>query len=1579
MRHPPMVLLAALLLGAAAAAHATSTLDRQFVYDARRVHVGQREGFTAVDLAGAGRESRPGRPDLPWLSERVDLPPGTKVISVEVTDLATESLGSGARIAPAVVPTPGLGPIERSRPDPLFFGSSALQPAEIVSLGAQGDLRGHNVAYLRVNPVRWNPVSGELTRVSRVNVRLTLDVDSTPPLTRERIVREWEDGGLPSGIPSRDLAKTVVSATAAAGKGKAEPFVAQQLPSVLGSPVEYVIVTNDAMAPVFQQLADWKTQTGVPAVVRTLSFIQQQYPSAADDAERIRLFLRDAYTRWGTKWALLGGDTDVIPDRLAYCNFYVPGGEMIASDLYYSCLDGNWNADGDSLYGEAYYNSASPGDNVDLMPDIYVGRAPTTTPADAQVFVNKTLQYEKTPLGNYEFRWLFFAEVLFPQPWTPGTTPTFDGAGLAEQLLPLTDEQPQLHVARLYQNYTDTTFRAGALPETKVGVVDSLNSGFGLGLHVGHGYRNVMEVGDGDLTNADASALVNGNQLFNLYSINCTSAAIDFPRIGEAFVLNPNGGAVTNVGSTRFDFPSEGQAFQYEYFRQFFEGGVSAVGQLQALQKLPFIASSTYDGVDRWTELTLLELGDPELHMWMGSPTPLTVTAPASIAVSDTQLTVHVVAHGSPLAGAQVTGYKPGDDFETVTTDGSGNATLPFRPDSLGSLTLTVTGPSARPWQASVPIVASPSAAIVIGTIPVDDDNLNGSQGDGNGSVDAGELVDLPITLKNRGGTTASGLNATLTTSDGLVSIVTSAVSYGALASGASGGPVSPSTGFRVSFPYTLNDQREVPFTLVVTDAGGHSYRHPFQLTVHAPELRTYSHGESETVGNGNGRPEPGETVNYTINVRNNGTGTAHNVSLILRSYDGLSVVTDSTSSYGNIAPGTEVAGDAVTFQPSSSSAKLNIVVSDSYGVRDLQALDFAFPPTPGSLLGTGAAGTIALTWAHLTAPDLLGYNVYRSSSSSGPFTKVNAVPTDRIAYYTDSGLQALTKYYYRVTAVDSSGNESPQSTTASVSTNPPLHAIFPVPTGRNTPSSVAVEFVYSQQQMDIAAGADVFYVFHADGTAPVDADGSGATLGDFTTRGSYYAAGPSIAVLDKSQGWSFIGGSWDSAGVYVFDKQGNVRPGWPLMTDQPVWSSAAIGDLDGDGKMELAFGSNGYNFYVMRSDGSEWMDGDNNPATKGVFKVLGAQYNYGTPALADLDGDGKPEIIYGGYDGNLYAWKADGSNVPGFPFHTNGSIQCSVAVGYLDGPSDTTPEIVFATTSDSLYVLEPNGQRRPGWPVWVRCAGNTKIPSPVIADMNNDGINDVVMQSTNGHLYCYYANGTGIPTLFGVAYSQLTSAASECSPVVADIDGDGHNDVICGDEKGQLSAISGATGQMLAGFPIQLQGEVRGTPTVADIDRDGKTEIIVADWDKNIYVWDYDFPFQPSGTPPWPTFHHDARRTGFTGTPVFTGGVDDPGGPNAVVASLEFEPPSPNPTSGRSRMWFGVPAAMGGQTYELAIYDLAGRRVRLVDTGIARPGRFTLEWDLRDEARNPVHGGVFFARFTLAGKSLNRKLVVLP
>ncbi|MCE9626771.1 MAG: hypothetical protein K8R56_02505, partial [Candidatus Eisenbacteria bacterium] len=322
MRRRTFASLVALALVAFASTASALTIDRTLTLDAAKLRVTSEQGLTMIEAAGGTHEFTAGRPDLPWIAERVDLPAGMKVTGVEVVSFQSELLRDGVRVAPAPVTRPGAGPGERTVADARAYAATSFLPAQLASVGMQGSMRGRNVAYLRIAPTRWNPSTGQLERISQLQLRLTVEDGAAPVVTRERIVREWEDE-LPSGVPTRALVSMSSNATTGAGKPQAEPFKPLQVPSVLGSPVQYVIITNDAMAPTFQQLADWKTQSGVPAVVRTLSFIRQQYPIGADDAERIRLFIRDAYSRWGVKWVLLGGDTDIIPERLAFnVSFY---------------------------------------------------------------------------------------------------------------------------------------------------------------------------------------------------------------------------------------------------------------------------------------------------------------------------------------------------------------------------------------------------------------------------------------------------------------------------------------------------------------------------------------------------------------------------------------------------------------------------------------------------------------------------------------------------------------------------------------------------------------------------------------------------------------------------------------------------------------------------------------------------------------------------------------------------------------------------------------------------------------------------------------------------------------------------------------------------------------------------------------------------------------------------------------------------------------------------------------------------------------------------------------------------------
>ena len=109
----------------------------------------------------------------------------------------------------------------------------------------------------------------------------------------------------------------------------------------------------------------------------------------------------------------MAGDTPEIPPRYLYSAYHY-GGTLIPADIYFACLDGTFNADKDSRFGEM------PADQPDLYPELVVGRIPVSKISDATILVNKIISYE-TPLNTqFNDRVCMLAEVLAPSPWSGG-------------------------------------------------------------------------------------------------------------------------------------------------------------------------------------------------------------------------------------------------------------------------------------------------------------------------------------------------------------------------------------------------------------------------------------------------------------------------------------------------------------------------------------------------------------------------------------------------------------------------------------------------------------------------------------------------------------------------------------------------------------------------------------------------------------------------------------------------------------------------------------------------------------------------------------------------------------------------------------------------------------------------------------------------------------------------------------------------------------------------------------------------------------------------------------------------------
>ena len=512
-----------------------------------------------------------GRPELPYRIVNVLLPEGETVGDFAYEESAAVRVAGGLRVALVPEPVATDGSTPRADPSLAWSADARDYPAQHATYLGTGYLHGRAIASFAVYPIRL--VDGgaalEVAEHSTLRIHTVADRNAATIVRRSRFRDGFRDD------VARRLSALVENPADAVLYADDERRVPQArggfqptaTPSLEGSPVDYVIVTVDSLAASFQVLADWKTAKGVRTVVRTTEWIEANYPNGVDVAETIRTFIIDAYQQWGIEWALLGGDANVIPVRFG-ASVYL-GAKDIPVDMYFGCLDGDWNADHDEFFGET-------ADQTDMFQEVYTGRLPAISVATASTLVSKMINYETPVDPSYTGKALMLAEVLFPIDWNGSQVIAQDGAEMAEFLWLSALNDPTLTVDKMYENYTPYPPATG---ETSAGAIAALNQGYDHVNHIGHGFRFNMSVGDGSVVNADADALTNTDRYSNMYLLNCTVFAYTYFCLGEHFLLNPNGGAVSVIGANESVYPLISQPYMNEYYNLVFDDDVEHIGE----------------------------------------------------------------------------------------------------------------------------------------------------------------------------------------------------------------------------------------------------------------------------------------------------------------------------------------------------------------------------------------------------------------------------------------------------------------------------------------------------------------------------------------------------------------------------------------------------------------------------------------------------------------------------------------------------------------------------------------------------------------------------------------------------------------------------------------------------------------------------------------------------------------------------------------------------------------------------------------------------------------------------------------
>jgi hypothetical protein len=253
--------------------------------------------------------------------------------------------------------------------------------------------------------------------------------------------------------------------------------------------------------------------------------------------------------------------------------------------------------------------------------------------------------------------------------------------------------------------------------------------------------------------------------------------------------------------------------------------------------------------------------------------------------------------------------------------------------------------------------------------------------------------------------------------------------------------------------------------------------------------------------------------------------------------------------------------------------------------------------------------------------------------------------------------------------------------------------------------------------------------------------------------------------------------------GVHFFHANGTPVAGWPYLWPVPInnpqWSAPAVGDLDGDGALEVVVGnacSPNWGVHVIRADGT---------AMPGWPKVIKPVYS--SPALADLDGDGDLEIIVqegdpGSQGYRLWVWHHTGAVLAGWPRNIaveGHSSRCNPAVADVDG--DGQLEIVTATSDGKLHVLRANNTYLPGFPLATGAPDYSIISSPSVIDMDEDGQQEIFLTywlANHQYLSGWRVNATVLAG-FPKEIHSSTDLNAHASQHLLDMEGDGDLDLV--------------------------------------------------------------------------------------------------------------------------------------------------------------------------------------------------------
>jgi len=572
------------------------------------LNLGAYTGQGTIDPNGWRNNSRshslpvtltPGEPKLPYLTLNVLLPFGESYTGADFQTGEYQLVASGESLPLAAQQLPvGTDPGLAAPALPAL--ENRLYPARNWEYLGTQVYRGYQIAMFNLYPYKYNPLTREVYAIA--DYRLT--VNSAFDRAQAQKIANFVTDSPETLANLNTLVQNPAACQSYQQAAQYRTAVPQNRLIDLGTPKKMLIITDTQRVPWFDQYAAWKTSKGISNLVVSTADIYSSYPGA-DNAEKVRNFIIAAYQAWATtttplEYVILGGDDEVVPERSAYGQVGDTVDAHMPVDIYFSNLDGNWNANQNDIYGEQ-------NDDTDLLPEVNIGRLPAQTQREFDNMFRKTRYYADNNTWSNNTA-LFLGENLNNNPVTWGGDYKDDVATYL----------PTSYVLRtMYQ-------RDGTYSEN--GVWNAINNGAGVMNHMGHANQTFL-IGQ---SNNTIESLRNTEYGF-LYSQGCYPAAFDQRTSGDGesigeHLVTADGALFAFIGNTRYGWYAPGSVdgaseyYDRQYFSGLFEQNRPQLGKALTYSRLQNVNAAMSNDVMRWCYYEVVLFGDPSIAVKPADP-----------------------------------------------------------------------------------------------------------------------------------------------------------------------------------------------------------------------------------------------------------------------------------------------------------------------------------------------------------------------------------------------------------------------------------------------------------------------------------------------------------------------------------------------------------------------------------------------------------------------------------------------------------------------------------------------------------------------------------------------------------------------------------------------------------------------------------------------------------------------------------------------------------------------------------------------------------------------------------------------